>query len=340
MAHSRRSKVCAPLLQQELDRVVDRLPSLGRVELPLKLAMHRLHFLTWQERLLLLEQISEKQDFLSLGLAEIEGFLYRSIRTQSLDMAKVWEYAERDAEFLARRGVRYVSVVDREYPSLLREIHRAPFGLFVRGAASALLSPMVTMVGTRAPTWSGVRAAERLAEAASDAGICVVSGLARGIDAAAHRGALQRRGAGTVAVLPCGSDRVYPPSNLSLAAAIIERGGCLATEYPPGVSLDRYRFPERNRILAGISRLTVVVEAPAKSGALITSDLALSEGRDVAVAADCMGSSRNAGADALAREGACAVRSGEDMLALLEGRGVWDWGIEIERRGQPRSKES
>ncbi len=340
MRNSRRSKVCAPLLQCELDRVVDRLPSLGYVELPLKLAMHRLHFLTWQERLLLLEQISEKKDFLSMGLAEIECFLYRSIRIQSLDMAKVWEYAERDAEFLARRGMRYVNVVDREYPSMLREIHRAPFGLFVRGAVSALQSPMVTMVGTRAPTWSGVRAAERLAGEASNAGICVVSGLARGIDAAAHRGALQRHGAGTVAVLPCGTDRVYPPSNLSLAASIIEHGGCLATEYPPGVSLDRYRFPERNRILAGISKLTVVVEAPAKSGALITSDLALSEGRDVAVAAECVGSSRNAGADALAREGAYMVRGVEDICALMDGQVVWDWGIEIERRGQPRSKES
>ncbi len=340
MLHSRRSNVCAPLFQRELDRVVDKLPSLENVELQLKLAMHRLHFLTWQERLLLLEQISKKDDFLSMGLAEIERFLYRSIRTQSHDAARVWENAGRDAEYLVRRGIRYVSVTDCEYPSLLREIHRAPFGLFVRGAASALVRPTVTMVGTRAPTWSGVRAAERLAAAASDAGICVISGLARGIDTAAHRGALQRRSAGTVAVLPCGTDRVYPPSNLSLAASIIEHGGCLATEYPPGVSLDRYRFPERNRILAGISRLTVVVEAPAKSGALITSDLALSEGRDVAVAAECVGSSRNAGADALVREGACAVRDAEDILALLDGRGAWDWGIEIERRGQPRSKES
>jgi hypothetical protein len=99
MAHDRRSKICAPLLQREVDRIVDSMPSLDGIELSLKLALHRLHFLTWQERLLLLERISRKEDFLSLGLAEIESFLYRSMHTQSLDMAKVWEYAERDAEF-------------------------------------------------------------------------------------------------------------------------------------------------------------------------------------------------------------------------------------------------
>lgn len=340
MAHDRRSKICAPLLQREVDRIVDSMPSLDGIELSLKLALHRLHFLTWQERLLLLERISRKEDFLSLGLAEIESFLYRSMHTQSLDMAKVWEYAERDAEFLAHRGIRYIGVSDREYPPLLREIYRAPFGLFVRGEAHSLRGPSVTIVGTRAPTWSGLRAAERLSRAAADAGISIASGLARGIDASAHRGALQSDAAPTIAVLPCGPDRVYPPSNASLAASIIERGGCLATEYPPGVSLDRYRFPERNRILAGISRLTVVVEAPAKSGALITAELALSEGRDVAVAAECMGSSRNAGADALAREGACTVHNADDMLALMSGRGVWDWVFEKERCTRPRSKES
>lgn len=340
MDHSRPSTTRAPLFQRELDRIVENMPSLETVALPLKLAFQRLHFLTWQERLLILERVTTKEDFLALGLAEIESFLYRSIRTQSFDSAKVWDFAERDAEFLVRRGVRYIGVSDREYPPLLREIHRAPFGLFVRGDARCLRGISVTMVGTRAPTWSGLRAAERLAKAAAGAGIHVVSGLARGIDAAAHRGALQCAAPSTVAVLPCGPDRVYPPSNASLAASIVGSGGCLATEYPPGASLDRYRFPERNRILAGISRLTVVVEAPAKSGALITAELALSEGRDVAVAADCSGSSRNAGADALAREGACAVREADDILALIEGRGVWDWVCEHARCAQPRSKES
>ncbi len=339
MAHGRPHRARAALMQAELDRISAALPPLDSFSLPLRLAMHRLHFLSWQERILLLGQVRDSGHFLSLGLAEIESFLYRSVHAQLPDMARVWGQAERDAEFLGRLGATFICVTEKEYPPLLREIHRAPFGLFVRGDARSLCWPPVTVVGTRMPSWRGLRAAVHLAKEAADAGFSVVSGLARGVDAAAHRGALQSGASPTVAVLPCGLDRVYPPSNAPLAAAILDAGGCLVTEYPPGVSLDRYRFPERNRILAGVSKLTLVVEAPEKSGALITAELALSEGRDVAIAAACLGSSRNAGADALAREGACAVHSGAEIAALFHGAGVWDWVFEKKAVRQPQSKE-
>lgn len=316
------------LLHAELERIAANIPLPYVVELPLKLAMHRLHFLSWQERLLILENIHSKEDFLSIGLAEIESFLYRSIHVREPDMARIWDQAEKDAEQLARMGAKFVCVTDKEYPPLLREIHRAPFGLFVRGDSRCLGLQAVTMVGTRMPTWAGVRAAVHLAREAAEAGLCVVSGLARGIDSAAHRGALQSAGKATIAVLPCGIDRVYPPSNRSLAAGIIAANGCLVTEYPPGVSLDRYRFPERNRILAGFSHLIIVVEAPIHSGALITAEFALNEGRDVAVAAECIGSSQNAGADALSKEGACQVRSGAEIMAIMSGSGAWNWAHE------------
>jgi DNA processing protein len=328
MAHEKPHKVRSALIQAELDRISAALPPLDSFSLPFKLAMQRLHFLSWQERILLLEQIQSRENFLSLGLAEIESFLYRSVHARLPDMARVWEQAERDAEFLRRFGAHFICVTEKEYPPLLREIYSAPFGLFVRGDFRGLCWPPVTVVGTRMPTWTGVRAAVRLAKEAADAGLSVVSGLARGVDAAAHRGALQSGVSPTIAVLPCGLDRIYPPSNAPLAAAMLDAGGCLVTEYPPGVSLDRYRFPERNRILAGFSKLTLVVEAPEKSGALITAELALGEGRDVAIAAACLGSSRNAGADALAREGACAVHNGDEVVALFKGAGAWNWVFE------------
>ncbi len=339
MAHRRPQRARATLIQAELDRISAALPPLDAFPLPLRLAMHRLHFLRWQEQILLLEQIRDREHFLSLGLAEIESFLYRSIHAQLPDMARVWAQAERDAEIVGRLSATFISVTDKEYPPLLREIHRAPFGIFVRGDFRALRWPGVTVVGTRMPSWRGLRAAVSLAKEAADAGFSVVSGLARGIDAGAHRGALQSGISPTIAVLPCGVDRVYPPSNAPLAAAILDAGGCLVTEYPPGVSLDRYRFPERNRILAGLSKLTLIVEAPEKSGALITAELALSEGRDVAVAAACLGSSRNAGADALAREGACAVHSGAEIAALFHGAGIWNWASATEAVRQPQPKE-
>jgi DNA processing protein len=339
MAHKKPQRACAALMQAELDRISTALPSLDSFSLPCKLVLQRLHFLSWQEKVLLIAQVRDKEDFLSLGLAEVESFLYRSVHAQLPDMARVWEQAERDAEYVGRLGAKFICVTEKEYPPLLREIHRAPFGLFVRGDTRSLSWPSVTMVGTRMPTWTGVRAAVRLARETADAGFCVVSGLARGIDASVHRGALQSGASPTIAVLPCGLDRVYPPSNASLAAAMLGNGGCLVTEYPPGVSLDRYRFPERNRILAGLSGLTLVIEAPERSGALITAELALSEGRDVAIAAVCLGSSRNAGADALAREGACAVHGGDGIVALFHGAGVWDWAFEKKRYRQPQSKE-
>jgi DNA processing protein len=163
--------------------------------------------------------------------------------------------------------------------------------------------------------------------------VAVVSGLARGIDAAAHRGALagasRSRAAGCVvcAVLPCGIDRVYPPSNRGLAADVVDAGGLLLSEYPPGEEIRRYRFPERNRIIAGLCRACVVVEAPAKSGALITAEHALDEGRDVWVAGACLGGPRGAGIDRLAADGAQPL---DEALDILE-----DWGIDDGSAGLP-----
>ena len=168
-----------------------------------------------------------------------------------------------------------------EFPPLLHAIHDPPPGLFVRGAAGSdvLLRATVAVVGARSCSPYGAQVARMLGRELGSAGLVVVSGLARGVDGEAHRGALEAGGA-TVAVLGCGIDRDYPAAHRELAARI-RATGLTVSEYAPGVEPAPWRFPARNRIIAGLSAATVVVEARDRSGALITADLALEEGREV-----------------------------------------------------------
>ena len=228
-----------------------------------------------------------------------------------------------DADYFARRSIAFIAITDSAYPPQLREVYRPPFGFYLRGKLPDPSRPAVGIVGTRVPTGRALGSAFSLASELSAEGLCVVSGLARGVDSAAHRGALKGRGK-TLAVLPGGIEAIYPPSNKPLAASILEAGGGLVTEYPPSSRIQRYRFPERNRIIAGLSRSCVVVEAPKGSGALITADHALTEGRDVFVHGACLGGSRNAGGDALASQGAVIVNNAEDIFSewSASGRGI------------------
>ena len=205
------------------------------------------------------------------------------------------------------------------FPPLLRAIHDPPPGLFVRGAgdASLLARTSVAVVGARACSSYGTAVASSFARRLAESGVIVVSGLARGVDAAAHRGALE---AGvTVAVLGCGVDRDYPRSHAGLAARIAERG-LLVSEYPPGVEPAPWRFPARNRIVAGLCRATVVVEARARSGALITADLALEEGREVLAVPGEITSALSDGTNALLRLGAIPATCAEDVLEAVGRR--------------------
>ncbi len=297
-----------------------------------KLAIHRIAFLHPAEKRRLEAAIEGGLELSSLSLSGLEKAVGRLIRSREWRPALLSRAAESDLRFLEARGIRYIALGDPEYPPLLGEIHDPPFGLFVRGAPLANEGPALAMVGTRSATGKGLSLAVELAREAALAGIPVISGLARGIDAASHRGALAARSSdpeagGTLAVLPVGIDSVYPPSHRGLAAAILEKGGSLVSEYPPGEGPRTWRFPERNRIIAGIARATLVIEAPADSGALITANHALDAGRDVWVARGSLGSPMNAGADRLAAEGAPALSS------LDELRG--DWGFSFRSGTEP-----
>lgn len=202
----------------------------------------------------------------------------------------------------------------RELPPLLRAIHDPPARLYLRGNgdAAVLARPAVAIVGARACSPYGAQVARMLGRELSAAGVVVVSGLARGIDGEAHRGALETDGH-TVAVLGCGIDRDYPAAHASLAARIAERS-LIVSEYEPGVEPAPWRFPARNRIIAGLCGATIVVEARERSGALITADFALEEGREVFAVPGEITSSLSAGANALLRLGATPLTAAADVL--------------------------
>jgi DNA processing protein len=218
---------------------------------------------------------------------------------------------------LTERGIRFVGRSTPGFPPLLSAIHDPPPGVFVRGSGSLeiLAAVSVAVVGARACSSYGAQVARRLGRELAAAGVVVLSGMARGIDGEAHRGALEASGI-TVAVLGCGIDRDYPAAHASLAREIAARG-LVISEYAPGVEPAPWRFPARNRIIAGIARAVVVVEARERSGALITADLALEEGRDVFAVPGEITSSLSAGSNALLRLGAYVLTSAADVLDLL-----------------------
>jgi DNA processing protein len=205
---------------------------------------------------------------------------------------------------------------DPRYPPLLAQLHDPPVGLFVRGSSDSLREPAVAVVGARSCSAYGAQVAHLLGRELAAAGLVVVSGLARGIDGEAHRGALEAGGT-TLAVLGCGIDRDYPRAHAGLAARIRE-SGAVVSEYPAGTEPAPWRFPARNRIIAGVSEATVVVEARERSGALITADFALEEGRDVFAVPGEITSALSSGTNALLRLGATPVTCAADVLELFE----------------------
>lgn len=212
-------------------------------------------------------------------------------------------------------GARLLVHGDEAYPAALAEVADAPPVLWALGDQALLLRPMVAMVGARNASSLGVRMARRLGQGLSEAGFTVVSGLARGIDAAAHEAALEEQGR-TVAVMAGGIDVIYPPENLALARAIVERG-CRISEHPPGLAPQARHFPLRNRIVAGLSRAVIVAEAAAKSGSLITAKQALDYGREVMAVPGHPFDARASGCNMLIRDGAVLVRGTSDALEAL-----------------------
>ncbi len=213
-------------------------------------------------------------------------------------------------------GIRLVLANDPDFPEALRHIPWPPFGVYVRGAPLNPKEVCVAIVGTRRATPQGKRFAETIAGSLGEAGLTVVSGLALGIDAAAQ-GAVAARGLRTIAVLAGGVNTIYPRENERVGQQILDAGGSLVSEYPPGTPPLPHRFIERNRIVAGLSQGVVVIEAPSSSGSLATANFAIEQNREVFVVPGFPDHPNYAGSHALIKSGASLITGAEDVLEAL-----------------------
>lgn len=216
---------------------------------------------------------------------------------------------------LERHGVRAVPLDDPDYPRLLREIPTPPILLYILGTLEPVDDLAIGIVGTRRATGYGTDMTRRISTDLASAGVTIVSGLALGVDTVAHRAALDAGGR-TIAVCGCGLDTIYPPRNRNLAGRVVE-SGAMVSEFPIGTKPDARNFPARNRIISGLARGTVVVEAPRRSGALITARFAADQGRDVYAVPGSALSQASEGCHTLIRDGATLITSAADVLEEL-----------------------
>lgn len=282
------------------------------------------------------------QKHLSTAEASVEngngnGEYFRDFRPKllsALDVRISDRFLKEFKNSYERFGIKGITILDSEYPDLLREIQDPPPVLFIKGQWPLILDNStltIAMVGSRESSEYGTRAAEALAHGLAEKGAVVVSGMARGIDCAAHRGALDGGGK-TIAVLGSGLLNVYPKSNLSIFERISTNGAILS-EFPPNLKAKPFNFPRRNRIISGMSRGVVVVEAGMKSGSLITVDYALSQGRDVFAVPGNINSLSSKGSNFLIKQGAKIVLCPSDILeeyGVIEEDGRW--GGEVKDR--------
>jgi DNA processing protein len=278
------------------------------------LAINRVPFLKPREKLLLLEVCASPQQLARLPAAALPAILGRAVRSHTWDPAGELRRAEGDLKLLTSRSIQCTFIWSDDFPPLLREIYDPPIVLYYRGILPKPQEVWVGVVGTRHPSGNGRDAAFALGFELAGMGVGTVSGLAHGIDAEAHRGSLAEGGR-TAGVLGNGIDQVFPGSSAPLGRRILADGGCILSEFPPGEPPRPYHFPGRNRIISGLSRAVVVVQAPEGSGALITAEYALEQGRELLVHADCLEGATGAGTRALADQGAQAVRGAAELLA-------------------------
>ncbi len=246
------------------------------------------------------------------SLTELEGAGIQAVSAQSIATGNSAELAREEMAKAAGEGVLVLSAEDHSYPVRLKEIYDPPLVLYVRGNAEALLHPGIAVVGTRHPTPYGSGMAERLSSDLAAQGLMIISGMARGVDTAAHRGAISAKGR-TVAVFGTGVDVIYPKENSRLAEQILALGGALVAEFPMGTFAAPQNFPIRNRILSGMSVGVLVIEAAEYSGTRITARCALEQNRDVFAVPGNVTNKNSWGPNTLIKQGAKLVATWEDV---------------------------
>lgn len=265
-----------------------------------------LHFLN--------QPVQSLRSLLNPVAAELLGQFHADRQTSDLGQ----KLAKDLAYFESQPGLHGITYDDPLYPRLLREIPRPPPLLFVRGDPTCLSLPQLAIVGSRNPSGGGIENAERFAHYLAERGFAITSGLALGIDAAAHRGAL-RAGGKTIAVMGTGIDLIYPSRHRQLAQEIIDSGGALVSEFPLGTASHACNFPQRNRIISGLSGGTLVVEAAVRSGSLITASYALQHDREVFAIPGSIHNPLARGCHQLIRQGATLVETAQDIVDQLAG---------------------
>ena len=250
------------------------------------------------------------------SLTELEAAGLPAAAAQSLGTGRSLELAHDEAAKSRGLGIQLIALEDPAYPARLRQIYDPPLLLYVRGNAGALSQPGIAVIGTRHPTPYGIGMAERLSCDLATRGLVIFSGLARGVDSAAHRGAVSGRGK-TVSVFGTGVDIVYPKENSRLADQILSLGGALVSEFPLGTFAAPQNFPIRNRIISGISFAVLVVEAAEYSGTRITARCALEQGRDVYAVPGNVTNRNSWGPNTLIKQGARLVATWEDVWEEL-----------------------
>lgn len=230
------------------------------------------------------------------------------ITNKNLDKPK------KQSEYLIQKGIKYITYSDNTYPALLKELHDPPGILYYSGKNIFLdYSPSIAIVGARKATPYGMSAAETISFQLAKCGVSIISGLASGIDGAAHKGALAAGGC-TIGVLGCGIDVIYPMSNKKLFEEIVDNDGMILTEFAPQTEPLTANFPRRNRIISGLSYGTLVIEAAENSGSLITAKYACEQGREVYAVPGNIGNPQSAGCNLLIKDGAKLVTCGDDVL--------------------------
>jgi DNA processing protein len=264
----------------------------------------------------LIEHYGTAEKVFQASLTELEATGMRAVSAQSIATGKSLELAQQECAKAGEARARIISLSDPEYPPRLKEIYDPPVVLFVKGCVEVLAQPGIAMVGTRHPTPYGSGMAERLSTDLAIRGLVIISGLARGIDTASHRGAVAAKGK-TVAVLGTGIDIMYPKENARLTEQMIALGGALITEFPVGIPPTPQNFPIRNRIISGMSAGVLVVEAAEYSGTRITSRLALEQNRDVYAVPGNVTNKNSWGPNTLIKQGAKLVATWEDVWEEL-----------------------
>lgn len=284
----------------------------------------------------LTEQFGAVERIFQASLTELESTGMPAMSAQSLATGKSLELAQEECGKAAGLGATILALSDPEYPRRLREIYDPPVILFVKGSVELLSRPGIAMVGTRHPTPYGTGMAERLATDLSARGLTIISGLARGIDTASHRGAVAAKGR-TIAVLGTGIDVIYPKENSRLAEQMLALGGALVSEFPLGTAPTPQNFPIRNRIISGMSAGVLVVEAAEYSGTRITSRCALEQNRDVYAVPGNVTNKNSWGPNTLIKQGAKLVATWEDVWEELPAEVQAELGSQRNESSEPET---